>query len=246
MAVAAIGMLSEFPRDSWESQTVVPGLVTGEGVFSPSFTCFGPEIAVAAPGVGIVSSVPGTGFDAQSGTSMAAPHITGLAALLLAHHPLFKTSLRERNAQRVAGLFQLLRSLASPLPLDQRRIGAGAPRLFNVVSAFESAKEQPTAGAAPGGTLPFSTAPQLAPQALFGSSVGSLIGREIDKALGGSGQIGSAIGNTAGGFLPFSAAPQLAQQGLLGGSLGSRIGREIDQALGGSGLFIDPRLRFWG
>ena len=38
---------------------------------------------VSAPGVDVVSSVPGDGYDSFSGTSMAAPHTTGTLALVL-------------------------------------------------------------------------------------------------------------------------------------------------------------------
>lgn len=51
------------------------------------FSCYGKStVDVAAPGVNIYSTIPG-GFDSWSGTSMATPHVTGVAALLKSKNP---------------------------------------------------------------------------------------------------------------------------------------------------------------
>ncbi|MFI9744868.1 type VII secretion-associated serine protease mycosin [Streptomyces sp. NPDC052494] len=51
------------------------------------FSQAGPMVGVAAPGVDIVSTVPGGGQCVDNGTSFSAPYVAGVAALLKAKYP---------------------------------------------------------------------------------------------------------------------------------------------------------------
>jgi subtilisin len=134
-SVAAIGQHGQFPADTYHAQNIPigPGLIGVNGIFAAKFSSFGPQIRACAPGVAIVSSVPGGGYAAWDGTSMAAAHVAGLATLVAAHHPAVKDS--PRNAARVDRLFQAVLAATTPVGLNPYYEGAGLPSL---TAAFQA------------------------------------------------------------------------------------------------------------
>ncbi|MBU7037848.1 MAG: S8 family peptidase [Theionarchaea archaeon] len=54
-----------------------------------SWSNYGAEIELAAPGVSIYSTYEDGGYTTMSGTSMACPHVSGVAALILGAHPTY-------------------------------------------------------------------------------------------------------------------------------------------------------------
>jgi subtilisin family serine protease len=77
---------------------------------------------IAAPGVGIISAVPGGGTGVKSGTSMATPHVAGIAALWTQKIMLSSGFTVEKVLERLKGSAQI------PPGLDEADVGMGIPQ----------------------------------------------------------------------------------------------------------------------
>jgi subtilisin family serine protease len=183
LAVAAIGNTVSTRNQSWGYTQILSDSVATDGTYAAKFSCHGPEIRVCAPGVAIVSTVPG-GFGTDDGTSMASPHVTGLAALMLAHHPLFRTTFAARNQGRVAALFSMLRDMCQSYAFPDGRAGSGLPRVTDQIAAeFQPGVDPAASPTGPTNTVEIgSGGPALHTLSAFPGDVGRSLGSQLASA----------------------------------------------------------------
>ena len=86
-----------------------------------AFSNYGQYVTLSAPGSSILSTIPGGNYAFKSGTSMAAPHVSGVIALMLSKNPTLSP----------ADVKQIL--VNSCDPIDDSTIGAGRLNAFKAI-----------------------------------------------------------------------------------------------------------------
>jgi hypothetical protein len=132
IAVAALGKQSWGARGSLATlqRPAKKELHGDDDLYLATFSCYGQEIFCAAPGVGIISTLPSASgaalFAEMDGTSMASPLVSGVLAGILAEDAAYLAA--ERGRTRAERARALLSQRCRPVGLPSLYCGHGCPR----------------------------------------------------------------------------------------------------------------------
>ncbi len=126
-AVSATGCEGTFPSGSLEQGEIdrPPDSSQDPKEFIAAFSNCGSEIAVTGLGVGVLSTLPPNDYGPLSGTSMAAPVVTGAVACLLSRNPAVWGM--KRNLSRSNAIEKLLQTNCAKRGFGSSYEGYGLP-----------------------------------------------------------------------------------------------------------------------
>ncbi|WP_293076587.1 S8 family serine peptidase, partial [Okeania sp. SIO3B5] len=114
---------------SYDLDNIISVASTDRNDNKSGFSSYGAtSVDLGAPGSSIYSTVPGGGYGSKSGTSMATPHVAGVAALVLAENP-------DLSYQEVK---ETILDTTDPISaLDGITVTGGRLNAFNALSSLE-------------------------------------------------------------------------------------------------------------
>ncbi len=133
VAVSALGLLGWGPSGTVAASRLPEDAMKfgSDKLYLANFSCFGPEVTCAAPGVGIIATVPArhgleAPYAAMGGTSMASPAAVGALTRLLAPNKEYQAMDRDRTRAEAAR--SILVRACSDIDLAPEFQGAGLPQ----------------------------------------------------------------------------------------------------------------------
>ncbi|MBD2551535.1 S8 family serine peptidase, partial [Microcystis elabens FACHB-917] len=155
-----------------------------------SFSSYGSSaVDLAAPGQSIISTTPGNSYGSSSGTSMAAPHVTGAIALYAASNP-------SASAQQIRSA--LLGSTTTTTSLTAKTVNGGRLNVDGFISAGQNPiiSIKPSAWLAPEGNN------QPTPFSFLLTRTGGAGAVTVDWSVAGVGPNGATSDDFLNGVLP--------------------------------------------
>ena len=119
---------------TYHDDILTVGAINSSGVRS-SFSAYGTKLDVVAPGDDILSTLPGNSADYDGGTSMAAPHVAGVSALVLSVNP----NLKGRHVRNI--IESTTQALSSYPPNNPSRPNWNNQVGYGLVNAYDAVQK---------------------------------------------------------------------------------------------------------
>ncbi|TGE29647.1 S8 family peptidase [Hymenobacter metallicola] len=152
-----VDVVTHYPAPVPLAGTAYPNFITvgasgstNDEQLTANFSNYGKKVDVFAPGVGIYSTMPGSKYGNESGTSMAAPTVAGVAAVLKSYFPqLTATDLKRIIMQSAQPVHTKV-----PVPGDKKTVDftqlSSTGGVINLYKAVQLAAQQAPKGSSSG------------------------------------------------------------------------------------------------